>query len=238
MPLELLTFVISLCRSKDRRQRAELAINQSGLDWQFLDAVDGSKLTFPIAAHNPKQAKRLIGFELQPGEIGCFLSHQLAWQECVLKNKPALILEDDFVIEPHFKSALELGFSAYTNWELLRLQGISKVPYKLLAQYGDIQFIHNLGDPLGTTAYVIKPSAAKKLLEKSQTFLEPVDHFLENYRKHGLVITAVNPYPISNFGKESTIENRDDRKPIRGLQKWRRSLNRFIYRLVTNERAP
>jgi len=238
MPHELVTFVISLRRSKDRRERVELAMNQSGLKWQFLDAVDGGLLTLPISAHNPKQAKRLIGFELKPGEIGCFLSHQHAWQECVDKNLPVLILEDDFLIEPHFNTVLELAFNSYTHWEILRFQGISNVPSKLLAQYGDIQFIHNLGDPLGTTAYLIKPSAAKKLLEKSKTFLEPVDHFLENYQKHGVLITAVSPYPISNFGKESTIENRDDRKPIRGLKKWRRSLHRFIYRLVTNEKVP
>jgi len=234
----MLTFVISLNRSIERRQRTELALNEFGLKWQFLDAVDGNELKLPISAYDPKQGKRLIGFELKSGEIGCFLSHRHAWLECVRKNRPTLVLEDDFLIEPHFKNVLEIAFGAYQDWDLLRLQGISEVPHELLSQYGDIKFVHNFGDPLGTTAYIIKPTAAKILIDKSNTFLEPVDHFIENYRKHELVITAVNPYPISNFGKESTIENREDRKPIRGFQKWRRSSYRFIYRLLNNERAP
>ncbi len=45
--------------------------------------------------------------ELLPQEFGCYLSHYLLWKECVKTNQPAVILEDDVVLESNFMQALE-----------------------------------------------------------------------------------------------------------------------------------
>ncbi len=91
----LQTFVISMLRSPERRQRAQDELAKTSLDWQFLDAVDGKLLGSNILGYDSERVKNLLGFELTPGEIGVFMSHKKAWQACLDKNIPTLIFEDD-----------------------------------------------------------------------------------------------------------------------------------------------
>ncbi|WP_104761357.1 glycosyltransferase family 25 protein [Helicobacter cetorum] len=46
------------------------------------------------------------GAELEPNELGCYMSHFLLWQECVNKNTPIIICEDDIIFEESFKQAI------------------------------------------------------------------------------------------------------------------------------------
>src|SRR5512143_1509999 len=100
---KLQTLIISLLRSPQRREKAQSELAKTALKWSFLDAVDGSKLQGPPPEYHPRKVKRLLGFEMTPNEIGCFLSHKKAWQACVAADVPTLIFEDDFVLLPHFE---------------------------------------------------------------------------------------------------------------------------------------
>ena len=77
--LNLQVFVISMQHSHERRSRAKAELAKTRLKWQFLDAIDGKKLVFPIPEYPIKKVKQMLGFELMPGEIGAFLSHKKAW---------------------------------------------------------------------------------------------------------------------------------------------------------------
>ena len=234
-PLNIKIFVISLQRSLDRRKQVEQEMQKISLPWSFLDAIDGSVLPTNPVEYKPGKVKRLQGYALTPNEIGCYLSHKKAWRRCVLENVPTLILEDDFILSPNFERVLNVIFEAKHSWNFLRLQGLYEVPYKILFEKSGLTFVKNEGDAVGATAYLLKPEIAKQLIEHSSDIYEPVDHYLEHHQKHGLEFLAIRPYPIDITQAKSTIADRSERAPIKGLQKKWRSLARAIDRVISKD---
>ena len=232
----LQTIVISLLRSPQRREKAQSELSQTNLHWSFLDAVDGSKLQPPPPEYQSRKVKRLLGFDLTPNEIGCFLSHKQAWQACLKSNQPTLIFEDDFILLPHFEKTLQLLLMEFHDWQLIRLQALAKTEHDVIKMIGDISVVKNHEDPLGATAYIIKPEAAKILVEQAKYIYEPLDHFLEHEEKHGIEMLAIKPYPVDISKAQSTISDRpEDRKPVSGFRKKIRSLNRLFDRTFAQE---
>ena len=222
--------VISLKRSEARREEFIAQLKQSSLDWEILDAVDGLQLqSTPLEYHEDK-VTRLLGFPLSASEIGCFLSHRLAWARCAEKERPTLILEDDFTLAPHFYESLSTVLANDVDWDILRLQGLSQTPDETLIDHPNFRIAKNQGDPLGATAYVLKPHAARRLIKCSKDIFEPLDHFLEHHKKHKLNVIAIKPYPVITKGNSSTILDRPERKPIHGIRKLLRSISRWLDR--------
>ena len=232
--LKLQTLVISLKRTQSRREKVGLELAKTALDWQFLDAIDGALLPLPIADYPEQKVRRLLGFPLTPAELGCFLSHRAAWQQCVTANQVTLIFEDDFVLSPDFENELGLLLEHRHDWDLLRLQGLVDVPYTVIHQIADLQLIKNHGDPLGATAYLLTPSAAKTLVTHAQQIFEPLDHYLEHEKFHGIRMLAIKPYPVWINGLTSTISDRPERQAISGYRKRSRSFWRWLDRLTSH----
>lgn len=235
-PLQIL--VISLKHSKDRQAKVAAEMAKTTLEWRFLDAVDGSKLDLATVSYDGPKVKRLLGFELTPKEIGCYLSHMKAWQACIDSNQSTLILEDDFIVQPHLGAVLKTLLDGYQNWQIVRLQALCDSQTSQVADFGQYQLVQNADDPLGATAYLIKPSSAKLLLENSIDIYEPLDHFIEHHEKHGLTVLAVKPYPITVVDptrETSTITDRPDRQSIHGCRKLVRSVARLMDRCFSNK---
>jgi glycosyl transferase family 25 len=228
-------FVISLQRSLDRRKQVEKEMQKISLPWSFLDAIDGSALTSTPVEYKPAKVKRLQGYELTPNEIGCYLSHKEAWKRCEHENVPTLVLEDDFVLAPNFENVLSTILEADDCWNFLRLQGLYEISYKTLVEKSDVTFVRNEGDAVGATAYLLKPEVARKLIKYSSDIYEPVDHFLEHHQKHGLEFLAIRPYPIDITRAKSTIADRSERSPVKGLRKRWRSLARTVDRVLSKD---
>ena len=234
--LNLIIIVISLVRSPERREKARSELSKTSLNWSFLDAVDGSQLQCPPPEYEPRKVKRLLGFEMTPNEIGCFLSHKKAWQECIKTDRPTLIFEDDFILLPHFERTLQLLLTEFQDWHLIRLQALARTQHDIVKTIGDISIVKNHEDPLGATAYIIKPEAARILVEHAKEIYEPLDHFLEHRKKHGVEILAVKPYPVDTSKAQSTISDRpEDRTPIKDLRKKLRSINRMLDRIFSKD---
>ena len=225
------TIVISLRRAQNRRKNAERELLDQGADWEILDAIDGLKLQNTPPEYNEKKVSRLLGFPLTLSEIGCFLSHREAWLNCIEKDRTVLILEDDFVLVPSIKEAISYLLENQACWDVARLQGLTKTSHTVITASDNFQIVSNKDDPLGATAYLLKPYSAKKLLVDSNEIYEPLDHFLEHHKKHGLRMVAIKPYPVSTNGSESTIFDRPDRKSISGSKKMMRSICRAFDRL-------
>jgi glycosyl transferase family 25 len=225
--------VISLAGSDARQQKVKSELNKTNLQWRFLDAVRGSALTSDPKEYKAKKVKSLLGFELTPNELGCFLSHKKAWQECVDSNTPTIIFEDDFCLLPHFEKAIYFLINESTNWDAVRLQGLSDVPQERIEGSGEFSLVKNIGDAVGATAYLLKPSAAQKLIEAASDIYEPLDHFLEHHSKHHLEFLAISPYPVDITGVETTIADRPGRIPIRGWRKMKRSILRALDRQLS-----
>ena len=228
-PLQVL--VISLRRSVDRRAKVEQELKKVSMSWSFLDAVDGSALASPPVEYQPLKVQLLQGYPLTPNEIGCYLSHKEAWKSCVAQNTPTLVFEDDFVLSPEFENVINSLLNDEDAWNFVRLQGLYEVPYQELTPLGGAHLVKNLGDAVGATAYLLKPQVAQVLIDESRDIYEPVDHFLEHRSKHGLEFLAVRPYPVDISRVKSTIDDRSERAPVKGLRKRVRSLARAVDRL-------
>jgi len=230
-------YVITLQGAAERQAECERQLKQHPFNWQFIDAVDGRKLTDEISGYPRKKVKRLLGFDLTNSEVGCFLSHRKAWGQVVLDGVPGLILEDDFVLEKNFDEAVRYALEQRSAWDFLRLQGLTDVEASLvLSSKNGFSIVENSGDPLGATATIVTPEAARQLLESSKEIYEPLDHFLEHSEKHGLKIKALKPYPIRTSGAETTIPDRPySERSIRGLKKLKRSFFRALDRKFSPE---
>jgi len=228
--------VISLLRSPLRREKVRVEFLKTSLNWSFLDAVDGSKLQSAPQEYQSSKVKRLLGFEMTANEIGCFLSHKKAWQICLESNQPTLVLEDDFILLNHFEKTLDILLTEFQDWQIIRLQSLANAEHDIIKTIGDISIVKNLSDEVGATAYILKPAIAKILIEHARDIYEPLDHFLEHRKKHGVEMLAVKPYPVDISNVPSTISDRPDaRKPVKGLKKIIRSLNRALDRIFSRD---
>jgi glycosyl transferase family 25 len=227
--------VISLVRSQTRRRKFQHLLEKNNLLFEVLNAIDGLQMHSTPPEYHENKVIRLLGYPLSASEIACFISHRIAWARCIEINQPVLILEDDFSFEPHFKEILNSATLLINYCDILRLQGLTDCPDTVVMNHGSYRLVKNQIDPLGATAYLIKPSTASRLIKCSNSINEPLDHFLEHQKKHNLNVLAIKPYPIISHGTDSTILDRPERKPIRGIQKLMRSLFRFVDRNTSSD---
>ena len=232
---KFLIAVISLKNSLDRRKNCKSYLDKYNYDWIFFDAIDGKKIDNYPTEYNEKKVKKLLGFDMTLTEIAVRFSHLEVWKKSLALNIPILVLEDDFAFEHNIDECIKFAFKYYDSWEVLRLQALFDSNFEILKEEKNIKLVKNLSDPLGCTAYFVKPTSAKTLIEHSQNFFEPIDHFLEHSSYHGLNFLAIKPYPVDITGEPPTVFGREDRKPIRGLKKLNRSINRFIDRLISKK---
>ena len=109
------------------------------------------------------------------------------------------------------------------------------MPYKTLVEKSGVAFVRNEGDAVGATAYLLKPVIARQLIQDSVDIYEPVDHFLEHHQKHGLEFLAIRPYPVDITRAKSTIADRSERSPVKGLHKRWRSVARALDRVLSKD---
>lgn len=123
-------FLINLDRRPDRLEQVKTQLEQLGLKFQRISAVDGSQLSadYPLL-----QKERFLLEQKKPaviGEIGCAESHRLIWKHMIAHNLPfALVLEDDITLNP--KLTEFLNTKAYTTYDFVNLS--SAEPYPLEA---------------------------------------------------------------------------------------------------------
>lgn len=235
LPLPIQILVISLKRSTDRRDQVALEMRKINTPWSFLDAVDGSALDKNPDEYRSGKVKLLQGYELTPNEIGCYLSHKKAWKRCVERDLPTLILEDDFVLMSEFEETIATLLNEMPKWSFVRLQGLYEVPFKKIDEQSGVELVKNHGDAVGATAYLLKPEVARQLIDSSVDIYEPVDHFLEHSTKHGLNFLAIRPYPVDITRVKSTIADRTERPPVRGIRKRIRSISRLFDRIWSKD---
>ena len=94
-------YYINLKQREDRKQNTEdLLAKLEITDYQRIEAVDGNLVDYQKVLDNKmKVCERwldpLEDRPLTPGEVGCTLSHIMAWSKIVTSGEPGIILEDD-----------------------------------------------------------------------------------------------------------------------------------------------
>lgn len=148
-----------------------------GYDIEYFDAINGKDY-----ANHLTSLKIIARYKFKKGRtgvLGCFLSHFYLWQQCVNDNVPFVILEHDgyFIkslpdnVLDNFTDVLKLdGLDPYSKSYVRELE-TQKNNSTIFEKYNNPQakFIekNQTGNYLrGAYSYIIKPHAAKKLIDR------------------------------------------------------------------------
>lgn len=164
-------FIISLASSADRREKIGARLNQLGMEFEFVDGIDLRGTD--ISGHPDYDGARrrlYFGCDLQPGELGCLLSHRKVYQIMVTRKLPhALVLEDDAGLEDDLPDAIHSLVRSPVDWDLIRFLDKKKVYRKKCRRIGMIDATHELSrlptNSGGAYGYLINQRAAARLLE-------------------------------------------------------------------------
>ena len=187
--MALKKFVINLEHRTDRKQHF-IDKNPTLEDYTFVEAVDGLNQDLSWYKTRPGWIDPFQSRGIIPTEVACFLSHRNMWQKCVELDEPILVIEDDAIIN---KDEWDEPFYEYTigYWDMLYLQRNENEPENTIKVSDRLE---RPWYPYNTTAYVICPKGAKKLLNTNimEEGIIPVDEYIpEQIRAGSLMALAL-----------------------------------------------
>lgn len=191
--MKIPAYVINLKNSHLRREYMEkLLSTYPSIDVNFIEAVDGrimSKDSLSEVFDFDSCIKR-NGRIINPGEVGCVLSHRKCYHEMIQSNKDyALILEDDITIVGDMNTAVNhntINFMHSSEPSILFLSG--DYWYWRKKPITDVFFA------VGSYAYFINRAAAEIVLQINKPYNVADDWDL--YKYMGVKLYAVYPYVI------------------------------------------
>ncbi|MDB4078607.1 glycosyltransferase family 25 protein [Amylibacter sp.] len=235
-------WVINLKKRPDRLEKIRKRLDQLGVEWKNIEAIDG---------HNCEESA--LNVSTKVGEIGflsnntraCSASHYKAWELLISKKvNYGIILEDDVELSDEFKDLLydESWIPSRSNLIKLEKFAPNKVSKILIGSVlshalGNTRHVHKMySRHTGAAAYLLSRKGAEKLVEWNSQFTVPVDHLLFN-ETVSKVCTALNPMilipPIAwqsvEVGQGSNIVDSYKLNPLSKLKKIKRSLKRLYY---------
>ena len=182
-------FVINL---KDRPERKQHFIEKNTTleDYTFVEAVDGLNQDLSWYKTRPGWVDPFQDRGIVPTEVACFLSHRKMWEKCVELDEPIYVIEDDAIInvnewdEPFYDHTIKY-------WDFLYLQRNENEPESTIKVSDRLE---RPWYPYNTTAYVISPKGARKLLNTNimEEGIIPVDEYIpEQIREASLMALAL-----------------------------------------------
>lgn len=176
MPDQPPVFVINLPCATERRERMITLLADMGISARFFEAVDGRALDSEGDAYWRGSPERAL---LNPGEIGCMLSHIRVWQTLLAERLPqAIVLEDDLCFAPAFPAAVR-AMSRLQQVELVKLEtDLSqnvRIDRKSVGTVGEVECHRLRKGAYRTGGYLIRADAAARLLAAAKDFRYALD---------------------------------------------------------------
>ncbi|XTI73789.1 glycosyltransferase family 25 protein (plasmid) [Acidithiobacillus sp. AC3] len=177
---------------------------------------------------------RRFGYHLTRGEVGCFQSHKAIWKELSQRETEIFgVLEDDAIFLSDISGAVSAALSCQEYWDVCRLQQV--FPSKIGITKGR-RGLFVLRFPflpqLGTGAYLLNGRAARYLYDSSVSIRQPVDHFLDDPRNHGLRVLDLTPGSVGILEDlPSVIGDRGWNAKVNGRRGFYRIIQRDVYNL-------
>lgn len=176
------TFIIRLEENEHSCQMAQDCYDQAvklNLQPKFFKAIDGKNAQLHRRKENIKPGKKFKKF--RPGVHGCFFSHYYLWKQCVQDDVPYIILEHDGYILKNidnnilkcFDDVLTLDrLDPYSSSYSSTLQQEECLSFEI-QEYVNTSAKHIVSKTYpvvtnyfkGAYSYIIKPTAAKKLIK-------------------------------------------------------------------------
>ena len=211
---EYKTMIINLKRRRDRRLNIETQFkNQKFVDYEFMDAVDGSQL-LPTA-----YIQRLFhgnNFNYRKGVIGCAMSHLALWKRLMHDTScdVYVVMEDDAELVDDFEVKLEKAirlFMSEPRAELCFISGFSITDPCTSAS--NLQLIKKDNNhDMGNGGYLIKKSGAVRFVDYYNTHSIKVAidaAIIIDFNEH---LYKMNQYLIKSpfFGPDTDIQQSYD----------------------------
>jgi len=174
-------FVINLKRNSDRKEYISKLFLENGIDFEFIEAVDGSEFLSSDESYIKFWKENFLdcnNWKPNRGQMGCWLSHVKIWKNIVKENiNSCLILEDDIVLNsPDPNKSFTDNFNDYFNalpddWNIFmpgyRGGSINQINEKI------VQLHH----PSCTHAYALKKESADILVKHHWPMRGALDSF-------------------------------------------------------------
>lgn len=175
-------FVINLKKDEKKREKIKQELEKYNLDYELIEAIDGNKLSEKELELLVKDYKKAY---LAKGEIGCALSHQLAYKK-MQENKlhHALILEDDVEFDEKISSLLsDMDEFLADKKRFLCLAYKSKRVFKPLSYETKKGFkIRESYEASRLHAYFITLQAAESIMKINQPIILEADMLFPFYQ--------------------------------------------------------
>jgi len=223
-------FVIAFAQDRKRRDQMTRRLDALGLDFTFIDAIDGRAL--PEAerlAHEDPARQNWIGHHLRPGALGCLLSHRKAWQALLDSGASlGLVLEDDAVPNADLPAILGQLAGRADHLDLVNLHYFSGRP---LEPVTPLDGAHSLAatryNEIAAEACLVSARAAQQLLARSLPARFEVDLLINRWWEHGLQILTLSPPVVDQDDTPSQIGYRDPPPGFAKDQYWHQLTRRW-----------
>jgi glycosyl transferase, family 25 len=205
--------VINLERSKARLEFMQNQLDEFGLRFERIPAVDGvqmndvdfSRLSFesPIAS----APDRIVAWT--PCSVGCFLSHRQAWERAAQSDSPypyTAILEDDLFLAADAVPLLSGYEWIPSGADLVRLETTSErvvlrwpgaLIHDLPKEVAKRRSVYSLRmTTIYAGAYIISKDAAQRLLAVNKKEIDKVDFFLFS-KRHSKISRSMNIFQVA-----------------------------------------
>lgn len=234
-------FVINLAESKERLGACARQLDDAGLAFERIEAVDGKSIKAEELSQLYRFAESDYYKELSPGEIGCCLSHQQVWKKIIEDELDfAVVLEDDFVLQDSASDAIQTLAELDTSWDIIKL-GETPIKRRAIHQIpkNDFSLVTYNKVPAGTYAQAISAEGAKKMLAYEGFIQRPIDIDIQYWWERDLKVFGLLPYSIlvdrqklSDIGKNSS---QDDARSQAKKSFWKQLTSR-LYFLFKNKK--
>ena len=231
-------FVISLARAAARRENMRRRLDALGARYEIVNAVDGKELDLSQYGDRlrPDLWRKTARREPTRGEIGCFLSHYQLWERIAdTEHDCALILEDDAVWGDDFADIVGRVVNCAWEWDVVLFSHFRAHPhdFALCELGGGRKLVRHRRPAVTAAAYLIRPSAARKLCQHCHIIREAVDVLYVQYWRHGAAFYHVDPPPVWQDETPSLLQDGEKIKLTPGdwlSRKWSRMSERWVCR--------
>ncbi|NGY06735.1 glycosyltransferase family 25 protein [Solimonas terrae] len=233
----MLTFVINLPGSVERRATMDRQLAGLGLEVEFVDALDGRRLD---------RREHPTASGLLDAELGCYLSHLAVWRRLIASGRDcAIVLEDDAVVAPDLAAQCAEFSGLPERPDMVRISSVKQpagIEIRKLASGRRV--LLPTEHPSGCQGYWLTRDGARKFLDCLSRPRIAIDCALDRYWRYGLRVFLLDPPAVrERSGIASTIgersRNHRRNRIARKFEKWQRhfAVRRILARLRRRPQA-
>ena len=231
-------YILNLDRHKTRLQTLRQQLDNLGLSWERVAAVDAQQ----ASEEELKEYTDATGPipRMGAGARACTTGHFNIWKKFLETDASvAFILEDDVRISERFPAFIEAAARFSNEVDILNFnrQNSKREQKKLVVSkinplIGDVfEGKRLLGPHYGTAGYMITRSAAERLCNQIKRTNVPIDHLLFNpnvseFNKSSLIYQA---FPAMVEPDVETFQTSIQNESIPLSNHWRKKLSRAYY---------